>query len=542
MKYLFHILLLLLCSSSVHGQTAFSWEEGSVSFLSTRNVYVKFASTKKIAIGDTLFLSQSEKFIPATVVSNKASTSIVSSPLENMEFKVGTALFAKVKGETKDVKKEVEANTLLSPEEDHTEDDAIAPNLRPEINTPETPLLKQKIKGRISAASYSNMSDYRNRHRMRYSFNFTGKNIKQSKFSFQTYINFRHTLGEWDRVQENLNQALKIYNLSAQYDFDSTSTLVLGRKINSKISSMGAIDGLQYEKRFGNFTLGAILGSRPDFLDYSINPNLFQTGLYMSLANPKTVKKYRQTTFGFIEQRNRGHVDRRLMYFQHSGQLSKRLSMFGSFEVDLYENINNEIRGKVELTNLYVSFRYRLSRKFQLRAAYDNRKNIIYYESYKDFIERLIENETRQGLRLGFTYRPFKYISWGINSSLRFQKNKENEAKNLSTYLNISRVPVLNLRANIRANFLRTGYLDSNIYSLRLSKSIVKGILNADAYYRRVNYFYKNSESQVQQNVIGSSLSLRLIKKLTFYFYYEGTFDSRNQKYQRFNTKIIQRF
>ncbi len=543
-NYILVTFFFSLLALSLEGQEMVL-EQGAVSFVSSRNVYAKFSSTKGIEVGDTLFIKKEGNLLPALLVDNKSSTSTVCTPLIEEQMALKDEVFARIvkvketpKPEKKDKKEDTSSTTadLEKPVTDKPNVTVITPD-----EDREEPLFKEKTSGRISVASYSNMSDYRNTHRMRYAFNYRGNHLKNSRFSTESYITFRHTLGEWSEVQENLGRALKVYALSATYDFDSTSNITLGRKINPRMSSVGAIDGLQYEKGLGKFILGAVAGSRPDYSNYGLNLNLFQVGAYASYVS-REPGKYQQSTFGFIEQRNKTETDRRFIYFQHSGELFKHLNLFSSFEVDLYEKINGEAHSMIRLTNLYLSLRYRVTRNLRLSASYDNRRNIIYYESYKTFIDQLIEDETRQGVRLGFSYRPFKLITWGVNAGWRFQQDNANVSKNLNTYLNLARVPVVNIRASLTANLLETNYIKSTIFGARLSRDIVKKILSMELYLRTVNYQYKSSENQVNQNIAGTSLSLRLLKKLTLYLYYEGTFDDRNQAYHRFNTRLIQRF
>ncbi len=533
MKYFFHILLFVSISYALNGQNQMILEKGTVSFISSQNVYVKFASTENIKAGDTLFTKQENVFLPALEVKNTSSTSSICVSLIDKVIKVGDEFFAKkILIEVE----EIEPPSVEDPQE--LQEEAVSPldkELEEEVG------FKQRTRGRLSVAEYSNLSDYKNTHRMRYSFSYQGNNLKDSRFSIDSYMTFRHTLGEWQQVKDNFSNAFKIYSLAARYDLSSDKSLIFGRKINPKISSMGAIDGFQYEHGLGKLILGAIVGSRPDYTDYSINMQLLQFGAYAvySSDNPD---KFQQSTFGLIEQRNKGNVDRRFMYFQHSSQIVENLNLFSSFEFDLYQYINNEVKHKIQLTNLYLSLRYNLSKKWRLSASYDNRKNIIYYESYKAFIDRYIADETRQGLRFGVNYRPFRYVSLGVNSGLRFQKTKSNMSRNINSYIRFSRVPLLNLSATISANFLQTDYLNSRIFGIRFTKELIKGKLNSELYYRLVNYQYQLNENTVQQNIAGSNLSLRILKKLTWYIYYEGTFDSRNQNYNRFNTKLIQRF
>lgn len=532
---------MIICFS-LQGQTQTVLEKGTVTFISRLSVYVKFPSTEKIEIGDTLFIKKSNDLIPTLIISNKSSTSTVCRSISDEKLEKSDELFVKFileKEEKKKKQSEEEQIILPKLEEEMVSDQSTLPTVKQEEKES---IYKQKIKGRLSAASYSSLSDYKNSHRMRYGFSFKGSNLKNSKFSADSHITFRHTIGEWDVVQENLGRALKVYSLSIKYEFDEFSSLTLGRKINPKISSMGAIDGFQYERRLGtSLFLGAIGGTRPSFTDYSLDFNLPQIGGYISVI-PNKSKNYQQSTLGFIEQRNHAKTDRRLVYFQHTGELLKNLNLFSSFEIDLYENINNETNNTFRLTNLYVSLRHRISKKLKLSVSYDNRKNIIYYESYKNFIDRLIENETRQGLRLGFNYRPVKLISWGVNSSLRFQGRNENVSRNFNTYINITRIPIINVRAALRANFLETNYLKSQIFGVRIFKEIIKRKLNGEVYYRIINYNYKSNDRTVNQSIVGASFSLRIMKKLSLYLYYEGTFEDKSPRFTRFNTKLIQRF
>ena len=249
-----------------------------------------------------------------------------------------------------------------------------------------------------------------------------------------------------------------------------------------------------------------------------------------------------QSTLGIIEQMNGGNTDRRFVYLQHSGSLAKGLHLFSSMEIDLYENINNEAKNTTQLTNFYVSLRYRFNRKWRVSAAYDNRKNIIYYESYKSFIDQLIQDETRQGFRMGISHRPFKNLSWGINGNIRFQKNGGNKSRNIGGYITMSRVPFINARASLRANLLQTSFIDSRNYSLRLNKEIIRGKVSAEAYYRWVDYNYLIGDRVVHQNIVGASVSVRIQKSLSLFLFYEGVLENTNQNYHRFNAKIIKRF
>jgi len=536
MKNAITILFFLVCTGAAFGQQETELLKGVVSYVSSQNVYVKFASTEGINTGDTLYASNNASLTPCLVVRDKSSTSCVCISLLKEKSKIGEVFFARTVVKKAPKKEEP---VVAVPEDTLTK--ASPEPIQTDIGKDEAPDYKQKIKGRVSAASYSNLYGSEATHRMRYAFTLQGNNIGNSRFSTDNYITFRHTVGEWEEVTTNFRDALKIYSLAVKYDLDKKSNITLGRKINQRISSMGAIDGIQAEKGFGNILIGAIAGSRPDYLDYGLNFDLLQFGVYLGHTSNKD-NKFQQTTLAFVEQRNLSKTDRRFLYFQHSNAYAKNLNVFVSLEADLYQNIHDTVSNTLSLTNLYLSLRYKLSKTISVSASYDNRKNIIFYESYKSYIDQLIDDETRQGLRFNVNYRPFKTITWGVNASWRFQKDNANSSKNLNTYLNFSRIPWINASASITANLLQTNYLDSKIFGVRITKEIIPGKLTSDLYFRMVDYQYNSYEYKIQQQIAGLDVSLNLTPKLAFHVYYEGTFDQKTDALHRFNTKIIQRF
>lgn len=540
MRYFLPIVCMLFCSNLLFGQKETIVEKGAVTYVSSQNVYVKFGSTEHINKGDTLFAKVGALLVPRLLVKDKSSTSCVCTVLSTEKAKLGEEFYSRSLVETKPDKTK-QKKTKPTPITGQDSTLKAPPLVVAPQDDHEGDLYKQKVKGRISAASYGNFIGAEQTHRMRYAFTYQGNNLGNSRFSTENYITFRHTVGEWDQVKDNFNDALKIYALSVKYDLDKRSSIILGRKINQRISSMGAIDGLQMEKGFKHFLVGAIVGSRPDYADYRVNLNLFQVGAYVGHTN-NSAEKRRETTFAVVEQRNHSKTDRRFVYFQHSNALTKDLNFFGSCEVDLYQVVNEQVSNAMKLTNMLLTLRYKISKKLNISASYDNRNNIIYYESYKSYIDQLIDDETRQGLRFGANYRITKRISWGANGSWRFQKSNINVSKNVNTYLNFSRLPWINATASISANLLQTNYLDSKIYGVRLTKELLRGKLNSEVYFRYVEYDYRNYEYKIRQEIGGMDLSWNITRKLALYLYYEGTFEKQKNTFHRFNTKLIQRF
>lgn len=532
---LLSILLLIFGTVLLYGQNNSTNLDGVVSYRSSKNIYVKFASTEKIKVDDTLFIEQSGKQVPAVVVKHLSSISCMGIPIEGINLEVGDHLI------------HLQPNFEVAEPVLSNQNNPVSPPstvITPAVDSMETKreVRTQKLNGRLSVANYTNMSSahINDSERMRYTFNLDVKNMNGSKFSIQNYITFNHTMHQWQEVRDNLNNALKIYNLAVDYEVTPTLTLSAGRRINRYISNVGAIDGLQIEKRFGAFLVGAVAGTRPDYQDYSFNPNLFQFGSYIG-QDKQTDRGYVQTTLGIMEQKNHGLTDRRFAYFQHSNALVKNVVFFSSFEVDLFQNIDGKQSTTPSLSSVYLSLRYRISRSLSLSGSYDARKNIIYYESYKSFIDQLIEDETRQGLRLNVNYHPFRYMTIGANAGYRFQASDSQASKNAYGYLSYSQIPWIKVSATGSITLLQTPYINGFVYGLRLNKDLFAGKIYAELEGRKVDYRYGQFETSLQQNIIGTHLTWRILRKLSLSLSYEGTFDN-SKSYTRLYANLIKRF
>jgi uncharacterized MAPEG superfamily protein len=171
------------------------------------------------------------------------------------------------------------------------------------------------------------------------------------------------------------------------------------------------------------------------------------------------------------------------------------LNLFGSAELDQYSKVNGEAKNDPRLTNLYLSARYRFTRKFDVFLSYDSRKRIIYYESFQTEIERLLDDYiARQGLRARVNIKPIKYFTIGLSYSKRFENDVQNKSNNYYAYASYSKIPMIKGRIMISYNLNASNYLESRILAFRYSRSLIPRKLNAEFYYRLVEYLDKRTK------------------------------------------------
>lgn len=539
MKHLLPVFLLILLGLNLKGQSLVETKEGTISYITSQNVYVKFQSTENISVGDTLFIIQEDKMIPVLIVKDLSSISCVCTSITTKQLAVADKISTQPKKVLPKITKEIIAESILQPVRGKSDTVSVRNDVPKE--------LKQDFSGRISLSSYSNFSNVADfSQRMRYTFSLNAQNISDSKFSGETYISFVHKINEWSEVKNNIFNGLKIYGLSFNYAFNKNSIIWAGRKINPRLSSVGAIDGLQYETKFKSLTVGIIAGSRPDYLNYSFNANLMQFGGYLG-HDYATKKGLIQSSIALVEQKNKGNTDRRFVYFQHSNSLITNLYFFGSVEFDLYNKVMNKLENTImqhnapNLSNLYVSMRYKVVKQLSLSLSYSARKNVIYYETYKDIVDRLLEAATLEGYMFQVNFHPVKNISIGANTGYRFSKKDPRPSKNLYSYFTFNKVPWLNASATISATLLETSYISGSIYSLGISRDLLPGKLFGGVNYRYVNYKFRNTENPLVQNMAEMNITWRMLKKFSCSLNFESTFEKK-RNYERIYVNITQRF
>jgi hypothetical protein len=356
----------------------------------------------------------------------------------------------------------------------------------------------------------------------------------------ETYTTFSHRLDHWDEIRENVFNGLKIYKLSASYTFRNSMVLTAGRKINPKLSSAGAIDGLQIEKGFGGMSAGIIAGSRPDYQDYSINTGLFQYGAYLA-HEFKGADGNMQNTLAYMEQMNHGATDRRFLYLQHSNNLVSRLWFFGSAEVDLYQKVGETKETVFDLYNTYLYIRYRVIDPLTLSLSYSARNNLIYYERYKDFLDRLLDEKVLQGWRFRVNYRPIPYLYLGAHAAYRYRKDDPVPTRNAHAYATYSLIPVIGASVTARFTWMQSAYLDGMIYGAGIGREFMNGKLHAELNYHYVDHDYRSAEMAIAQHVGEAGLSWAVFRKLYLSAHYEGTFEA-SLAYNRIFLSLSQRF
>jgi len=537
------IISFILSGFSLYGQDADGFIKGKINFISSQNVYVQFVNTDGIEIGDTIFILKNETYLPALIVKNKSSISCIATKIGTVVPTVLSQVY---------IRKRVEPAPMdvvaqKSKEGIALNDQAIKSGKKPTPTTGKTP----SFSGRASLSGFiNNTSDTTLNSTFRFNLSLNAHRIANSNFSAECDLSLTNrnvyrpftSLIDSTRLinyRQTFNDA-RIYNLSLKYDISKTASVLFGRKINLNLANIGAIDGLEFENTGKHISFGAVVGSRPDTYTYAINPKLFQFGAFIGHQLTGSNGSM-QTSVALFNQTNNFLTDRRFVYLQHRNSLLKNVDFFGSAEVDLFGLQNSQPVTTFNLTSAYLSLRWSLSHKLSMNLSYDARKNIYYYETYKNYVDSLLDKETRQGLKLMVNYQPFSHLSWGATGGYRLASATSGQSLNGYTYLTYSQLPLIDASITINATALKTSYLSGIIYGALLSRDFFNGRFYVDLSYQNVKYTYATT-TQLLETIADINLSWRITRKLIFSMDLEATKDTNSNLQGLLFFNLTQRF
>ncbi|MBK9270340.1 MAG: hypothetical protein IPM48_01990 [Saprospiraceae bacterium] len=507
-RFVFILLALSWIHFKIKAQSDTSFIPSIVSYTNESHVYTKFKSTGSITIGDSLYLKVGSEYIPILLVQQKSSSSTVCVRLNKSGIQKGDSVYhLKIEFIKKTIPAEPleTVNPVIAIPEDSI---AIAPE--PIVKSKR---VKQLVNGRFSISNNGDLNPGESNRfgRMRLSSHFNIQNISGSPLSIQSYITYRYRYGIEQRTGP-LSNDLKVYTLSLSYHLGKNYLAWFGRRINPYLSNMGAADGFQLEYNHRSWTGGIIAGTRPDLSNYTFDIHLPQVGIFINHSRNGR-NGVMQNSLAIAQQWYFDKTDRRFAYFQHSSNPLSSVDIFFSTEFDLFHRSLESTKTDFRLTGMYFSARYKFSKKLNVQGSYDNRRNIVFYESFPNRVDQLLSEATRQGIRLQANYSPIRKVNLSGSIFYRYQ-GASDHSTNYTFSLSLQRIPFIYSNFNASFNKLTTIYLNGNILSARMYRDFLKSKVNLELNYRFADYQYLTNELKLQQHIIGIQTQINISKTI----------------------------
>lgn len=513
-----NLIVLLVFFSAVLSAQHDNKIIGTVTYISSQNFYVRFESTNRISISDTIYISDTGTGVG--IIQYLSSQSAACSYLTKSSVELNSQVYA------------VKKSTALDSTSTLQKSDGIEYSYTKEINQLNPNNLKTKdefdFSGRVSIRSFTNYStsiSHAQNQYWRYSLSLRGENVGIKNLDFQSSATYGYRADNW-KNSGNIWNNLKVYDFFFSYQTTISSNLQVGRIRNQNLHSLSTFDGVLFDYTFSKFTLGTFVGSHPDWKNMGVNIKLLQYGVFLSRED--SLGGITMTNnLSFANQTNSGTTDRRFLYFIHRTHLTD-FSFALSSEFDLYQVELNKSKSIFEPTSIYASVFYRFDKKLLFDLSYDARKTIYYFESFKSTLDSILDSRMRQGVRFGAFYQFSRTLAVGLNGGFARQNDDPRTSFNTGASVSITEITKLNFTFIGDFTYLQSNFLNGFAYGIKVNKNFLTNELNVGLGLRRVDYhFTQNTSDGIAQNIGNAELRWKMFKSLYLNFIYEYVSEKR---------------
>ncbi len=280
----------------------------------------------------------------------------------------------------------------------------------------------------------------------------------------------------------------RLFEMSLTYDKPEANTgYSVGRVISRFMGGLGAFDGGQFYVRKDHWSLGALLGTQPDYRTSDVTTYQQKAALFVNYATSRDVFRASDITLGYVQQRYYGHLDRLYMYLQTSARFSQDLFLYQSAEFDLKKQENFRQSSTFQPTNVFATLSYAPPSWFSASIGYNAMRNIYLLKSMRDIADTLIDRHLQQGVHINSSARiPMNIILTGL-ADFRFQSGPLKSSRTLGGGLRMS--DVAHSGFNIGTLFMDIGSVYTQGHDLQADvERWISSLMSITLRYDRYSY------------------------------------------------------
>lgn len=210
-----------------------------------------------------------------------------------------------------------------------------------------------------------------------------GRHVGGSSFDLEVDARARHTYQVIADGSEFNDAEARVYRLNAAWRSAGDHVRVaVGRQFSSALSTISTFDGVVAEYDGTRYSAGAFAGTQPAPIDYSWSPDIQEYGAFIRLRSaPRATLRWEGVLAGVGSYQD-GHINRE--YIPVLGRLmSRTVSLTLLQEIDYYRGWRENAEGTTYgFTSTFASARWRATKKIDVDAGYDNRRNVLLYDDY----------------------------------------------------------------------------------------------------------------------------------------------------------------
>lgn len=268
---------------------------------------------------------------------------------------------------------------------------------------------------------------------------------------------------EWDN---------RIYELSLSYGgVDNTTSFQVGRILPRHLTRVGYVDGAAIDRHVGSgWHIGLSGGVKPRWQYSSDEITLQKYGGYVGYEIRSNNATQFEQYAAFAGEYHGSSISRELLHLQGSLKVGRGLWFSNQFEVDLNRGWRKERSGAgLEVSSVYLSARWRISKQVTVGSSYDTRRNYWTYVQ-QSIADSLFDDQLRRGARVDlYLNLPFQL---NFNSQIGYRKAADDPDPTVSLvfYASKSGIPTSQTRISARYSKFNGPTNDGYNYSIRVAQ------------------------------------------------------------------------
>lgn len=286
---------------------------------------------------------------------------------------------------------------------------------------------------------------------------------------------YRDMSAQYDRYGVGSRNKIRMFEFSlTSNDPRSTFGYGVGRLTSRYVGGLGLFDGGQVYARKGNFTVGVLGGTQPDYTTSAVNTDESKFAGFVNYAWGGDVFKTSDITFAYGQQRYLGKIDRKFGYMQGSLRFGSDFFFYTSTEMDFAHRDNGVEVNKPSVTNSFVTVSWTPDSWISVNAGYDAVRVLDLLESMKLFPDTLLDKSLKEGYRTTVSFRlPFRVTISG-NANFRMASATTRPARTIGSNFRVS--DMLDSGVNFGAQYLdiRGLYTTGNDLTIDLDRWIAQ--------------------------------------------------------------------
>ncbi len=276
----------------------------------------------------------------------------------------------------------------------------------------------------------------------------------------------------------------RLYEASLKYGADESNLeFQLGRILPRRLSRVGYVDGATVDFRMAEaWHVGVLAGAKPRWQFRDEQMTFQKYGTYLGFERGSYSTTFLEQYFAFAGEYRGSEISREFFHLRGRVQSGAGWSISHQMDVDLNRGWRlDKADSRVEITNLYLSARHKLSRVLSVTATYDSRQNYWTYEQ-QSTADSLFDDELRRGVR-GSVHLRLPY-QLNLHTQIGYRDNSGGGAGTVShsTYLSKSNLLTPRSMLSVRFSGFNGPVNDGYSYAIRVNQDIRRTIILAAGY------------------------------------------------------------